>query len=73
VVGNQAAAQEVSQILQERGKEIRRVDNVMPKMGTLEVESAREEIRQLFMQRITRAKGLDQVIADCRSRHPLRT
>ena len=61
VAGNQAAAQEVSQILQERGKEIRRVDNVMPKMGTLEVESAREEIRQLFMQRITRAKGLDQV------------
>ena len=61
VAGNQAAAQEVSQILQERGKEVRRVDNVMPKMGTLEVESAREEIRQLFMQRITRAKGLDQV------------
>ena len=36
-------------ILQERGKEVRRVDNVMPKTGTLEVESAREEIRQLFM------------------------
>ena len=61
VAGNQAAAQEVSQILQERGKEVRRVDNVMPKMGTLEVESAREEIRQLFMERITHAKGLDQV------------
>ena len=33
VAGNQAAAQEVSQILQERGKEVRRVDNVMPKIG----------------------------------------
>ncbi|HEY7218031.1 MAG TPA: methylaspartate mutase accessory protein GlmL [Candidatus Binatia bacterium] len=61
VAGNQAAAQEASQVLQERGKEVRRVDNVMPKMGTLAVESAREEIRKLFMERITHAKGLDQV------------
>ena len=61
VAGNRAAAQEASQVLQERGKEVRRVDNVMPKMGTLAVESAREEIRKLFMERITHAKGLDQV------------
>ena len=61
VAGNQAAAREVSQVLQARGKEVRRVDNVMPRMGTLAVESAREEIRKLFMERITHAKGLDQV------------
>lgn len=61
VAGNHAVAQDVSQILQACGKEVRLVDNVMPKMGTLEVESAREEIRKLFMERITQAKGLDQV------------
>jgi uncharacterized protein (TIGR01319 family) len=33
----------------------------MPQSGTLAVESAREEIRKLFMERITHAKGLDQV------------
>jgi uncharacterized protein (TIGR01319 family) len=61
VAGNQAVAQEVSQILGEHGKEVRVVENVMPKMGTLAVESGREEIRKLFMERITHAKGLDQV------------
>jgi uncharacterized protein (TIGR01319 family) len=33
----------------------------MPRTGVLAVEPAREEIRKLFMERITRAKGLDQV------------
>src|SRR5438874_13578318 len=42
VAGNQAVAQEVSQILREHGKEVRVVENVMPKMGTLAVESGRE-------------------------------
>jgi uncharacterized protein (TIGR01319 family) len=37
------------------------VQNVMPKAGTLAVESAREAIRRLFMERITHAKGLDEV------------
>ena len=41
------------------GKEIRLTANVMPKTGTLAVELAREEIRKLFMERITQAKGLD--------------
>jgi uncharacterized protein (TIGR01319 family) len=31
----------------------------MPRSGKLSVESAREEIRKLFMERITQAKGLD--------------
>ena len=61
VGGNQAVAHEVCQTLQQRGKEVRLTDNVMPRSGTLAVESAREEIRKLFMERITHAKGLDQV------------
>ena len=62
VAGNRAAAQEVSRnFASKAAKKSGCVDNVMPKAGTLAVESAREEIRQLFMERITRAKGLDQV------------
>jgi uncharacterized protein (TIGR01319 family) len=38
---------------------VRVVDNVMPKAGKLEVESAREAIREIFMAHITHAKGLD--------------
>jgi uncharacterized protein (TIGR01319 family) len=59
VAGNRAVAPQVSEILKQARKDIRCVDNVMPKAGTLAVESAREEIRTLFMERITNAKGLD--------------
>ena len=61
VAGNQAAVTEVGSVLRHGGKEARLVDNVMPRVGKLAVESAREEIRKLFMERITQAKGLDQV------------
>jgi uncharacterized protein (TIGR01319 family) len=59
VAGNRSVAPEVCEILHRAGKEIRLVDNVMPKAGMLAVEPAREEIRNLFMERIARAKGLD--------------
>jgi uncharacterized protein (TIGR01319 family) len=58
VAGNRAAAGEVCELLERGRKEIRRAHNVMPKTGTLVVDAAREEIRKLFMERITQAKGL---------------
>jgi uncharacterized protein (TIGR01319 family) len=61
VAGNRAVAEAITQVLEQGGKEVRLVDNVMPHAGTLAVESAREEIRKLFMERITRAKGLDRL------------
>lgn len=57
--GNRAAEDEVAGELKQHGKEVRVVDNVMPKAGKLAVESAREAIREIFMARITHAKGLD--------------
>jgi len=57
--GNRAVADEVSGELKRHGKEVRLVDNVLPKAGKLEVEAAREAIREIFMARITQAKGLD--------------
>ncbi len=59
VAGNRAVAVEVSRRLTSGGKEIRMAENVMPRSGALAVESAREQIRMLFMERITEAKGLD--------------
>ena len=49
VAGNQAIADDVAQLLQSGNKETLPVQNVMPKAGTLAVESAREAIRRLFM------------------------
>jgi uncharacterized protein (TIGR01319 family) len=61
VAGNRAAAPAVCELLKRGGKEIRLADNVMPRPGKLAVESAREKIRELFMERITHAKGLDSI------------
>ncbi len=57
--GNRAITEEVVAVLQQAGKAVRVVDNVMPKAGNLAVEAAREAIREIFMARITQAKGLD--------------
>jgi uncharacterized protein (TIGR01319 family) len=59
--GNQAIAAQTYEILTDGGKEVRSASNVMPQYGQLQVESAREEIRKLFMERITAAKGLDRI------------
>jgi uncharacterized protein (TIGR01319 family) len=61
VAGNQRVVEEVNEILTNAGKEVRCASNVMPRSGQLAVESAREEIRRLFMERITHAKGLDGI------------
>jgi uncharacterized protein (TIGR01319 family) len=61
VAGNQAVADEVGAILKRGGKEVRAAENVMPRGGKLAVASAREEIRKLFMERITQAKGMDRL------------
>lgn len=61
VAGNRAASAQATAILHGRGKETRLADNVMPQANKLAVDGAREEIRKLFMERITHAKGLDSL------------
>jgi uncharacterized protein (TIGR01319 family) len=61
VAGNQSASREVCELLSNCGKEVRCAANVMPRSGQLAVEDARDEIRKLFMEHITRAKGLDGI------------
>jgi uncharacterized protein (TIGR01319 family) len=61
MAGNQAVVGDVRDILSHSGKEVRCTANVMPRSGQIAVDSAREEIRKLFMEHITRAKGLDGI------------
>jgi uncharacterized protein (TIGR01319 family) len=61
VAGNQAVAPEICGILQGAGKEVRLTDNVMPRSGVVAVDSAREEIRKLFVERITQARGMSAI------------
>jgi uncharacterized protein (TIGR01319 family) len=59
--GNRAVAEDACAIL--RGKTVIATDNVMPEFNVLNVESARAVIRQIFIERIVHAKGIDRASA----------
>lgn len=58
VAGNKSAVDEVEDILKEGNIYYRVCDNVMPKINQLNVEPAREVIRDIFMEKIIEAKGM---------------
>jgi uncharacterized protein (TIGR01319 family) len=58
--GNRAVRDEVCALLADR--DIIAVDNLLPALDTPNPEPAREALRQLFLQRIVRGKGLDRVV-----------
>lgn len=60
VAGNKTAAPEVEAILRQAGKDVRVTENVMPELDTLNIEPARETIREVFLERIIHAKGLNR-------------
>lgn len=60
VAGNKNARDEIEQIFERRGVSYKAVANVMPRLNELQVEPAREAIREVFLQEIVKAKGLSQ-------------
>ncbi|NLW55688.1 MAG: MutL protein [Firmicutes bacterium] len=61
VAGNKTVAPQVEEALKAAGKICYRVANVLPELGRLNIEPVQNEIREIFLQRIIQAKGLDQV------------
>lgn len=59
--GNKSVEEQVESILISAGKQVRICENVMPEFNVLNIEPAREAIREIFLQRIIRAKGLTGV------------
>lgn len=57
VAGNKDVAEEVEAVLREGGKKVRVTENVMPRLGQINVRPARRAIRELFMEHIVLAKG----------------
>jgi uncharacterized protein (TIGR01319 family) len=55
--GNRVAADEAREILAKQSVMI--ADNVMPELDMLATDSAREAIRNIFIERIVHAKGID--------------
>ena len=60
VAGNREAADEAAGLIEASGKPVTITENVMPEFGELNVEPARGAIRQVFIERIVHAKGIDR-------------
>lgn len=60
VAGNRDVADDVAASLDAAGQPARVTANVMPEFGVLDIDPAREAIRQVFMERIVHAKGIDR-------------
>jgi uncharacterized protein (TIGR01319 family) len=62
LAGNRDAADEA--LLKLRGREVIVCANVMPEFNVLDIEPARAAIRQVFIDRIVHAKGIDRAQAE---------
>ncbi len=58
VAGNKNARDEIEDIFKESGVFYKATENVMPILNQINVEPAREEIREIFMAKIIEAKGM---------------
>jgi len=61
VAGNECVMQECVDLLAAAGNPVRTARNLLPEVGRIEVASVHEIIRDLFITRITHAKGIDRV------------
>jgi uncharacterized protein (TIGR01319 family) len=60
MAGNRNAADDVQEAFAAVGQPVSVCENVLPELDRLNVEPAREAIRDVFMARIVHAKGLDE-------------
>ncbi len=59
LAGNRNAIHQGSEILSRAGFSVEVTSNVMPELNRLDIEPAREAIRNLFMSHIVKAKGME--------------
>ena len=60
MAGNKVCADEIRRLLETDQRLVKVVDNVLGELDKLNVEASRTAIREVFMQRIVHAKGLDK-------------
>ena len=60
IAGNRSAAGEANRLVLAAGKRAVVCENVMPAFGKLNIEPAKNAIRELFIENIISAKGLDE-------------
>lgn len=60
IAGNRTVAAKCGEILAASGKEIHICPNILPRVDEINVKPVNEEIRKLFTERITKAKGISR-------------
>lgn len=60
LAGNKMTYREIEKIFTDSGLYYQKAENVMPEINVLNVESAKEEIRNIFIEKITLAKGIKE-------------
>lgn len=58
IAGNRSAARQCQRILESRQTFV--CENVMPRFGVLNIEPTQKQIREVFLERIVKAKGLSR-------------
>lgn len=61
IAGNRSAARTCERIIGESGKQAIVCENVMPKFNQLNIEPAQKKIREVFLDRIIKARGLSKI------------
>ncbi len=61
IAGNRSAARTCERIIRESGKQAIVCENVMPKFNQLNIEPAQNKIREVFLERIIKARGLSKI------------
>lgn len=62
VCGNVAVQDQIEDMLVEAGKRVYLADNVLPEVDRVSIEAAQEVIRDIFVEHITKAKGLEHAV-----------
>lgn len=63
IAGNRDVGEELRELIAHSGKPAILTRNVMPAFGELDIDPARAAIRQVFIDRIVHAKGIDRAAA----------
>jgi uncharacterized protein (TIGR01319 family) len=61
LAGNKSVRAEARQILEDSGLDVRVAENVLPTIDAINVESAQSAIRELFLERIVTARGIEDL------------
>jgi len=59
--GNKDAVDEIEEILSASNKEFYICENVMPRLNVLNIKSARDKIKEIFVRNIIEAKGIKRI------------